>query len=128
MTTTDVRYTELPKSSVVAYRGGGYDGCIWEWNYAYIDAAGRFHDIFSSGVMGVTTAEDLLDLLQSDTGYDVYDMSTAKGRNRLVDRESVRGAFGVAEFFTRHDFGVQLQLRCSLCGCRASVVDSTPEC
>lgn len=25
---------------LVQYQGGGYDGCIWEWNYFYIDKQG----------------------------------------------------------------------------------------
>lgn len=54
--------TEL-RHTLVQYQGGGYDGCIWEWNYFYIDHDGEFHDIQSSGRAGITTAEDADDLL-----------------------------------------------------------------
>lgn len=40
---------------LVQYDGGGYDGCIWEWNYFYIDENKGFHDIQSSGSGGITT-------------------------------------------------------------------------
>lgn len=40
---------------LVQYDGGGYDGCIWEWNFFYIDKDGTFHDIHSSGSGRITT-------------------------------------------------------------------------
>ncbi len=53
------------KNILVQYDGGGYDGCIWEFNFFYIDKTGKFYDIFSSGVGGITTKNAALDLLQN---------------------------------------------------------------
>ena len=40
------------KNTLVQYKGGGYDGCFWEWNFCYFDKDGVWHDIFSSGRRG----------------------------------------------------------------------------
>ena len=40
------------------YRGGGYDGCHWEWNYALV-VDGVFHDICSSGRNSIKSLEAL---------------------------------------------------------------------
>jgi hypothetical protein len=41
------------KNTLLVYHGGGYDGCIWEWNAAAWDSKGNFHDIYSSGCDGL---------------------------------------------------------------------------
>jgi hypothetical protein len=52
-----------PKNLLVQYKGGGYDGCFWEWNFFLFDEAGKFHDIGSSGRRAIKTEEKALDLL-----------------------------------------------------------------
>lgn len=42
---------------LLQYKGGGYDGCFWEWNFAWINKEGEFQDIFSSGRNGCSTME-----------------------------------------------------------------------
>ena len=51
---------------IVEYDGGGYDGCMWEWNYFYIDEGGVFNDIASSGTGGITSLENALDLIKNE--------------------------------------------------------------
>tara|TARA_Y100000310_G_C20625590_1_gene785694 strand:- start:182 stop:937 length:756 start_codon:yes stop_codon:yes gene_type:complete len=46
---------KLRASTLICYEGGGYDGCIWEWNFAVIDKNGDFQDIYSSGCSGCET-------------------------------------------------------------------------
>lgn len=48
------------------YDGGGYDGCIWEWNFFYIDKGGVFHDIHSSGTGGIETAKRAYELIDNN--------------------------------------------------------------
>ncbi len=48
---------------LVEYVGGGYSGCIWEYNYFYIDENSKFHDIMSSGHGGITTQAEANNLL-----------------------------------------------------------------
>lgn len=38
---------------IVAYHGGGYDGCVWEPNFAFFDKNGVLHDVGSSGYAGL---------------------------------------------------------------------------
>ena len=42
--------------TIVQYKGGGYDGCFWEWNYAYYDRNGVFHSLYHSGRSGCPTS------------------------------------------------------------------------
>lgn len=53
---------------LVQYQGGGYSGCVWEWNFFYIDENGEFHDIYSSGCDGIDSA-DKLNKLDEITHY-----------------------------------------------------------
>lgn len=63
---------------LVQYKGGGYDGCIWEWNFFLLDN-GRFIDIYSSGYKGVSDQEgaDRLMAEADDTSSTyVYDLKS----------------------------------------------------
>lgn len=114
--TQEQKYTELPKHSVVAYHGGGYEGCFWEWNFAYVDQDGEFHDIYSSGYAGIHDGEELLDKLNGRPHeFDIYDMSDESERDRLADEESVWNAGRVAGYFEENDFGVKITLKCDCC-------------
>ena len=41
------------RNTLLVYKGGGYDGCFFEWNSAIWDHEGKFHDIYSSGRSGL---------------------------------------------------------------------------
>ena len=71
---------------LVQYDGGGYDGCIWEWNFFYIDADGTFHDIASSGVGGIDNLKDAEQLLK-DSGNS---FSSKVFIYRLDNKEDLR--------------------------------------
>lgn len=58
-----------PKDIVVSYKGGGYSGCIFEWNYFLFDSDGKFHDIGSSGSRGIDNEADALALLEEFKGW-----------------------------------------------------------
>lgn len=64
------------KDILCLYKGGGYDGCIWEWNACYFNSEGIFNDIFSSGCMGCKTLEDFIREKKSwtDEDYTIYDL------------------------------------------------------
>jgi hypothetical protein len=49
------------KNLLVEYKGGGYDGCFWEWNYFMVDENGDFVNLISTGYRGLKDdAEDLM--------------------------------------------------------------------
>jgi hypothetical protein len=52
------------RNILVQYKGGGYDGCHWEWNYFVIDWNGEFHNIASSGYKGIDNLTDAIELLE----------------------------------------------------------------
>jgi hypothetical protein len=60
-------------NTIVQYKGGGYDGCIWEFNYAYVDSQRRFHCIVASGSRGCTTRSRTPSASGSSTGGEVPD-------------------------------------------------------
>ena len=70
------------KNTVVQYQGGGHDGCFWEWNFAYLDNDGQFHNIHSSGSNGCESMERLKDALGEKETY-LYDISTAEGLKEI---------------------------------------------
>ena len=49
------------RNKLFVYKGGGYDGCIWEWNAAVWDQYGAFRDVGSSGCTGLWTDRTLRD-------------------------------------------------------------------
>lgn len=108
---------KLPKNKVVCYKGGGYDGCFWEYNFAYTDKNGEFHDVFSSGYKAITDAKMLLEELNNETdGLEVYDMNDEEDRQRMTTAESVFNAMRIASFFAKHpEFEVEIKLLCSCC-------------
>lgn len=58
------------------YQGGGYDGCIWEWNWFLIDGNGEFVDIYSSGYRAVKSLIAAEKIIQSEKeDLYVYDLS-----------------------------------------------------
>ncbi len=57
---------QMKTNILVQYDGGGYDGCIWEYNYFYIDKQGTFHSIAASGTGGITDAKRAAELLENN--------------------------------------------------------------
>lgn len=74
-----------PKNLLVQYKGGGYDGCFWEWNYLLFDAKGKFHDIASSGRNGITQRDAALALMNKKLRWASKDFYTYK----LTSRKSL---------------------------------------
>ena len=74
----------------VTYKGGGYSGCFWEWNFFIFDEEGRFKDIGSSGYAAIVTVEDALTLLgyeekKEGKDYFVTDLNNKESIKEFVD-------------------------------------------
>lgn len=63
------------KNMLMQYRGGGYDGCMWEWNFCAWDGDGKFLNIFASGMKGVKDEVEALDLFDSTEKVYRYDLT-----------------------------------------------------
>ena len=53
---------------IYEYKGGGYDGCWWEWNFFGIHEK-KFYNIISSGYKGIKTEQDAKDLMNSEARF-----------------------------------------------------------
>ncbi|KKN21082.1 hypothetical protein LCGC14_0929080 [marine sediment metagenome] len=111
---------------LVQYQGGGYDGCIWEWNYFYIDKQGTFHDIQSSGCRGIDNLPDAIELIEQDeSGTFVYDMSKDEDITAFCKESHPVHVLGVLRWFENdyNELGVQFFAVCSACGGQNSDAD-----
>lgn len=116
------------KNMLVAYKGGGYDGCMWEWNYAYFDNDRKFHDIYSSGSMGCKTeAEMRVKLREFPDDVELTNLNSERARNKFVDSECVRGVVGCATWFATNGYDITLCPKCDCCGNRVNAVEGHPE-
>lgn len=57
------------KGKLVQYAGGGYDGCFWEWNFFYWDTNGVFHNLMTTGTMGVKNEKRAKELVEKKGYY-----------------------------------------------------------
>ena len=53
------------KNKLMLYRGGGYSGCFWEWNYCFWDGNGEWFNIYSSGKDGIESEKAALEYAES---------------------------------------------------------------
>lgn len=81
------------KDLLVAYKGGGYDGCIFEWNFFSFDKDGVFHNIYTSGRRGIKTEEEAREMIKDpdnlNSGVYIYDIATDEGINDFQDSHAV---------------------------------------
>ena len=111
---------KIKPNTLVAYKGGGYDGCFWEWNYAYIDKSGEFHSIFASGRNGCDNREEL-ENCEDPYDFDLYDMGNAEDRRRFGSEEGVRGTVLCARWFAENT-DTRIKAKCDRCGCQTDVL------
>lgn len=57
---------EIKSNTLITYEGGGYDGCIWEWNFCLFDNQGEFHNIYSSGCNGCETRDEITEFMNDE--------------------------------------------------------------
>lgn len=110
----------MDNNVLVQYKGGGYDGCWWEWNFAaMID--GEFVDIFSSGYKGCDTQEKLEHFME-DAKKDKYDYNSSDYYIYKIpyDLEGFANdvnaglVMGVANKLA--EFDIFLEAKCAQCG------------
>lgn len=111
---------------VYEYKGGGYDGCWWEWNF-FAMHDDEFHDIFSSGRKGLKTSEEATEALSDDSWkqyakLNEYDLSDARDRFALVNGMAASNAVMVDRYLRYHGMG-KLQGNCYECGKIQNVKD-----
>jgi hypothetical protein len=115
---------------LVQYQGGGWDGCIWEWNFFFLDADGKFHDIFSSGCGGITTQEQADELVINQSGHVYFYDVTDPAAWREFSKECNAGLVtGVVAWFDEQEFETpEAATYCHYCGELALDPVYNPDC
>jgi len=99
------------------YKGGGYSGCHWEWNYFYIDKQGTFHDIQSFGSAGIDNMHDAEQLIEQDkSGTYIYDMNNKQDIEAFSKESHPIHVSGVLQWFNDYnDSEIEFFAVCSVC-------------
>lgn len=117
------------KNVLVMYQGGGYDGCVWEWNYAYFDSKGNFHNIYASGCTGCKTRSEL-DTVLDYTDTDIYEFDNPEEIQRFGREAPLSHLIGVGNWLA-HELEtsekVKLTVTCEKCECEVEVAGEKPE-
>jgi hypothetical protein len=108
------------KNLLVEYKGGGYDGCFWEWNYFHFTETGEFCNLISTGYKGVKDETEARALLESDTYHrrdpEILDLTDRKAVISFVDNGNASLMRRLAE-----KFEIDLYGTCQHCGSVHSV-------
>lgn len=121
---------------LIEYQGGGYDGCVWEWNYCLVDKKGKFHDIVSSGSGGIDHKEQLITRMVStfeklgDSFY-IYNLSNPADLKNFATNSNVHGVLGVAQWIESHQLDISdnpIPLICPCCklNCNSEEISFAP--
>lgn len=114
-------------NTLICYQGGCYEGCFWEYNYAYIDGDGDFHDIYSSGLYGADTLEKLearkAELARQYpnnrtfdcTPWTEYDLNDLEDRDLAAADLSPGSIKSVARFLDELGEGIEFLCECPAC-------------
>ena len=116
---------ELKPNTLVQYKGGGYDGCFWEWNYAYLDGKGKFHCIIASGYKGCKTKTDLKNV--DDEDAYIYDLTDPESILDFGKESGVDHVIGVAKWFAEKKIDVEFRTICDECGKNVPVLTCEAE-
>jgi hypothetical protein len=122
------------RNTIVQYQGGGYDGCFWEWNYAYYDSEGNFHNIVATGYKGCEYEEALEDYMEaadegSSNEYDLYKLDEEGEIARFGRETPISHLLTVGKWFAGEFPDVKLTVICEACGCEVEVAsDDEDDC
>ena len=112
--------TQVKPNTIVQYKGGGYDGCFWEWNYAYFDGEGNFHTIVATGRKGCKTEDELLNYIEIADGvhqrFDLYELGEPEEITRFGVETPISHLLGVAKWLVEQSIDVKLTGVCNECG------------
>lgn len=109
---------------IVTYKGGGYDGCFWEWNTYLVLDTGEKVPAVSTGRNGCQTADDIDNIEENDRGEE-YDLADPEQEASFVMREPVAVVVETAKFLRDH-YRRPLRGACDGCGVKRTVLQMVP--
>lgn len=122
---------QVKPNTIVQYKGGGYDGCFWEHNYAYFDGEGNFHNIVATGCNGCETEEAMLDYLEIADGvhreFDLYELDEDGQVERFGRETPISHLLQIGKFLAEHFPDVILSVMCDECGETVQVAECDGE-
>lgn len=115
----------MDNNILVQYNGGGYDGCIWEWNFFYIDKDGKFHDVYSSGCSGVTTKLAAMLLMDGDkSSTHIYSLDKEDELKDFATETHGSLVKSIVRWFNNHNDPDAIPFAaCNECGALSSYAD-----
>lgn len=123
--------TQVKPNTIVQYKGGGYDGCFYEWNYAYFDGEGNFHCIVATGRNGCDTEEELLNYIEIADGvhqeFDLYELDEDGEVERFGRETPISHLLHIATFLAEQSLDVNLTVVCDECGETVQVAECNGE-
>ena len=104
------------KNTLVQYEGGGYDGCLWEYNFFLYDDKGKFHNIFSSGQNGCETEQEAQDVLENNENVEIIDITDEKQIDKFQLENNVSFVLGVVRKVNEIYKENKVWCTCDYCG------------
>jgi hypothetical protein len=114
---------------LVQYDGGGYGGCIWEWNFFYIDKAGTFENIAATGTGGIKDLKAATDLLENNGNsfsnkVFVYCLDNEEELRSFATESACPHVLGVIRWFNNYNSpDAEPFAICSECRCKITDAD-----
>ena len=99
---------DITTPTILSYHGGGYDGCVFEWNFSYYNGEVWNHFI-STGCLGAKTDEDLQKRIQGT--HDVYKIP--EDWDKLLRHESKLSILLISHHLKELNMGVYIP--CDIC-------------
>lgn len=107
------------KNKLLIYKGGGYDGCIWEYNMCYWNDKENWKDIFSSGYGGLKTEADAMEYLNNeknnDSDYDIINLDDQIEIDNLCEDHSLNLIWGLIQWFNENEGESKFWVECKEC-------------
>jgi hypothetical protein len=141
------------KNTLMQYKGGGYDGCIWEWNYCYWDSEGKWHNLVASGYAGLKTEEKAKQFiadeikaeedfiinkfnakyhLSRNPEYFLIDLTNADQMEEFKEGSAITNVIGIMRKLIKSphltdEVKVNMEIKCDLCHCKNDPDEIIPE-
>lgn len=110
---------KMIRNAVIQWRGGGYDGCIWEPNTGFFNAEGEWYPVISTGYNARDTIEDFWRQRanRNPRPYRDEDFIFPITEEGLLDFQTyIREDFFMHTIKVLEDEGYDVWWRCAHCG------------
>jgi len=102
------------KNTLVQYKGGGYDGCFWEWNFCYFDKEGIWHDIYSSGRYGCDSLVKIQQHISDGEKHFLFNLNKKADVKDFTEESQASQVMYISKWLDEK-FDIILKGKCNLC-------------